>query len=1825
MAVEIPVVVDIEEAFKDAAKKVATAGKPLETSVEALSDRLTATIEKMNHYQVDSNQWKGAVKEVQRLTEMLDLANDKMQRFGSNTGSIKQLSAELSRIERQWEKLGESQKYDKRGAFSTNANKLISDYKAVTAEIQRTGRTLAQMAAEEQRLQSLRAKGLQSRRYENAIMSSGVKTMQVLQEQERILSERLSRTTIGSSKYEKLKVDLLAVTAEMKRLGTTTAETNLNLKAQVPILGQLANMAGMYVSVFSAYRLIHNIREVTAEFEKQKIALAALVQSQAVANELFEQLKTLALQSPFQFMELTTYTKQLSAYQIESDKLYDTTKRLADMSAGLGVDMSRLILAYGQVRAASVLRGQELRQFTEAGIPLVNALAEKFSKLTGEMVSTADVFQLISERAVPFEMIDEIFHDMTDEGGRFYNMQEKLAQTLAGQWSNLKDAIQITFAEIGETEEMQEVFKGVIWAVKALGRHWRDLVSAIKVGTVAWAALKVVKLNNAIATRALTAAEAKEMMTEKGLLIYKRNLLGRYKLVNGQKVIAERRTRRLQAAQMRLARSTNILSFSIAKLRLAFASNPLGFIGGVIGLAATAFSFFTDKAKEATEATEEVAKTTDDYIRGTESAVDTVVKYYTRTEKSIRRYEELSKVTERSTQQQDEFLRLQRELIKEFPSVAGGIDQVTGAIEAETDAIRAARDAELGRKREAAEASLSQLVNRQKALLGTVEDLRKYQELLDQLGRQQFTGEDIYDAFRLFEGQNVTQNFERAANVLTQIQGALKGDWYVMDFFKRIQEEGARDNIITDFIKYSEEYESTTAAITRTVSTLASLRELLDGFTGWKKFFSEQKKITSLGTETMLYTEQEIQNFKSLDEALDDVAKKYKDAKASRDQLEKSFASMVITEDERSKIKAELDVSTALERVLYAILEHYNALGLLQTRGGSGGHQTDPFVTQMKDRIKFMKDFQKGYDELQKHLSSRRAENREASIMLGRGLSLGLTPDEQRMAADNLRQWYRTQIYAVMDEMKKKGAKGTSVTEILGEQFSDKTNWGKTMKEWQGLLQELWDSATDLDNKKLTDNLEKTLKDLQESIKRTETARNFYRDILDLTGDEDMAANISLSVYGDVGAEFKQRIQAQLDEALRSLDTNDIDETLREAFAKQDFATILKNLDKFPEKWQETLKKMAEDSEKYNADRAKDLIKALKDAKTYGEKRVELARQTAKRMADIDAMEVSDEVKNQFRKQNLQKDAEETARLQYEAFKDTPLYIQLFASLDTATTEMLTRMKNRLVEMKSQWKDLSPKDLKELQSRITEIDEQLASRNPFEARLSAWKRYHDMLKEMSREEAEQNAVEKANARVKAERDLERAIQDVNNQQMIYNAIVEEKGEGSAEAQLQLALLNRAKKREKVAARTADKAKEEADAAENIAIAYDDAQKAIVKSTEAIATWVDSLNSAVTAAKDLVSVFASNELTEDVEVMAEGISKALSGASKFALGATRASAGDMTGLVDAVAGVADFATGIFGTASKLRIASMDRQIQAQTRLIDELEYSYGRLEDAISKSFGSDYIYNYNEQLQILEAKRQAYLRQAALERNKGVKADKDQIREYQNAAREVQDQIDSMRQGLAEFFSGTDVTSAARDFADAWINAYREFGSTTSAMSEQFEAMVENMVKNSLAAQLMQNLLQPIFDEIQAASETGGQLTSAEIAHIAEMSKQIIPQINESMEVLMSELTAAGINMRQSASGLTGISRNVANASEESILGLAAGINTQNYYMSYVPTISENVSSILTILGGAPAVGKSSAGTPQTVPYEDQMLEYASGATPRKSGRCSKRLSSRSG
>ena len=331
----------------------------------------------------------------------------------------------------------------------------------------------------------------------DALMKSGRKLTEE-QRQERENLKQLIRL------YQRQVINISNAEARQQRYARSVRETTSEMDRQSRYLSQMTNMIKTATSAYAAKEIISDMIRITGEFEMQRVALRSILQDMTGADMLYEKIQALAVESPFQFKELISYTKQLAAFSVPLDELYDTTKMLADVSAGLGVGMDRLILAYGQIRSAAFLRGTEVRQLTEAGVPILEELRKKFEELGEEGVTVGDVFDKISARMVPFEMVKEVFEDMTSAGGMFYQMQEVQAQTLAGKISNLKDAYEVMFAEIGGKNET--FLKNSVDLVRRLMQNYERLGEIIKVLIGTYGALRVVMSLVAITTKGVSVA-----------------------------------------------------------------------------------------------------------------------------------------------------------------------------------------------------------------------------------------------------------------------------------------------------------------------------------------------------------------------------------------------------------------------------------------------------------------------------------------------------------------------------------------------------------------------------------------------------------------------------------------------------------------------------------------------------------------------------------------------------------------------------------------------------------------------------------------------------------------------------------------------------------------------------------------------------------------------------------------------------------------------------------------------------------------------------------------------------------------------------------------------------------------------------------------------------------------------------------------------------------------------------------------------------------------------------------------------------------------------
>lgn len=1800
MAVEIPVVIDIDKAFDDAIKKLPSVMRPLKNTIEQLSQELNVARQLMAEAPIDSKDWQDAAKWVQGLSQSLDVANDKMRRLAANDGSIKQMTATLASLNRRWEEMGRSQKREWHGGLTDEAKKLYEEYKKI-AERLKENRTLAQMWAREQKRAAdaakAQAEALKAAQDKAFMMSSPANTLGGLQKQESLLTTAISKAVIGSNEYNRYQKQLEAVRGAMARAQGQAEALNGTMTRQQGILGRLASQMGAFVSIFTLVRFAKQVRDVTGELEYQRVALSHLIQDEEYGARLFEQIKKAAIESPFRIKELVTYTKSLAAYNIAQQDLFDTMMRLSDISAGLGVSMDRLVLAYGQVRAASVLRGQELRQFTEAGIPLVDLLAEKFTELNGKVVKSAEVFDLISKRAVSFKMVSEIFEDMTDKGGMFYKMQEQQAATLKGRWEKLKDAFDIGLESIGKTTSFGWQNDAILSILTSLANNLRVIPKLVNAATFAWVAYNGAQvLFVKTARQGLTLEQQRNIaraLASKQVSAVTAKIYGR--------VAAESALTKAITAQYT---ATNILARAWAKLRVAMLTNPIGVIAAAISAAIGLFMTFRKKTDEVARTFEKFDKMIEDTSNG--------LKDFAKTDKLIDRYERLAKITEKTDKEHRKLFQTMTILQDKFPEVEMGVDNETVSLE---EQLKTLRELNAEKEKQVREAGENELENQRGTLRDLEEDyaeqtkkrITKRRLLANQEALLEKEGIDKYSnpAWRRY-----TKEISEADAALAELQQKI---------------DGTQKRIVTlDALLHPENADNTLAA--------------------WRQKIKELTTITINDVTTNLYDDEQLNKWENLDDALSDIIRNKDKAKTSEEKLSEAIRGQ--TGEIRDQIQTQLDWAAAVRQAnqavedffgyysrlsqdvsknfpgllsstfedvdketfskkglfsesdlksiktvveLYSLwatkikavteeIKHYNdkvgaGVGakqqadrkatiksledqkkLLEDMGKLYGfvldnnkknnnYQQDPWILIYKNRMKFMEDFRKSVEDLDKYMNRSSSLSTTQGAMTGRGKSLSIDVSKMSGSREELLKWYDDTIAEITKKIQNLGGKtwaGMGVQAILA-----KDTKSRTIKAWQDLLAEVFKARTDFDLSQQKKDFEKAFNKMKEELKNTEAARNFYKDILGQTGDEQLATTLTVSVYGDIGKDFKERIQSQLDEAFKSLSKADQTPEMKAAIDTQDFGYILSNLDKFSQEWQKVLQEAASSSIQYNAKWLKDLVSSYEKHKTFEERitetkqreaqqRVEIQKWEAEQIAaiDKDATKTTEEktaakakvkaTSTQMQAASTSKEAKDISNIEMEALKATYEWTKAFEDMDNVSTTTLKNLIALLTSYIDKWKDSgdAPESLKAAVQALEQAQAQITERNPYQGAIKGIKDYIKAKQTANRLEKEgkkgtQEYKEAQDAMRKAMKSTEKSVNDVGNTFNTFSSIV-----SSVSDILNLDEMS-------------------------------DGEAVL----QGIAAGLTMVGTALVFINAMFTLLETNPIVLAISAII---------ASVAALGMIM---------------------------SNLSTAGANREIEKQQQAVDALEKSYKRLEKAMEDSFGSDYIYNYQEQMKNLQAQADAYQKMADAERSKGRKADDDKVKEYEDNMDDILEKMDDMKHQLSEYFSGTDLTSAAEDFAKSWIDAYREFSSTTSAMKEKFKEMIDNMVVNSLAGQVMQNILKPVFDAIDEYSKDGA-LTEKEIANIAAMSVAKTEEINTAMTALMERLTAAGVNIRATGSSLSGISKDIAGASEESINALASGINTQNFYMSYMPNIDRNVAAILVAIQGGST--PNTVATPQT-------------------------------
>lgn len=1552
-------------------------------------------------------------------------------------------------------------------------------------------------------------------------------------------------------RYQEAKDKLEELNIQM---GEFDGAANQNALSINNILKKLVSLEALR----KAWDFFDQVKQMTAEFELQNVALGALLQNKDAANTMFEQIKQASLQSPFEVKQLVTFTKQLAAYRIEANKLFPTMSKLADISAGLGVEMDRLILAYGQVKAATVLRGQELRQFTEAGVPMVQALADKLSEMNNRVVETSEVFDLVAKRVITFEMVDEVINDLTGKTGQFFEMQKTQAKTLKGMIVNMEDARNIMLAEIGETEVIKDAMYSLNTTMIALMENWRTVFTLISSTVTGLIAVRLATKDYSVSLKYATKKKAEHIAAQRierknrrleineiGRAIVARQAEGKsVTLLTMKQKLYNWQLEKMIICQNRAVAANSRLIAAFWKLAAAMAKNPIGAAIIALSVLVGVISAVINKSKEAKEELTDVEKASGNLF----NSIDKHNKNKDDNKSILRELDNLTSKAKLNQRETKRLADLTERMYKLYGKEAVNINQSNGAM-----TIR-------------------------------IEKLRELMALEEKHTRMQ-----VEEGLRNAKYQKA--QLEQKRDEQMSIYGfRTQSELYSPDLTKR-QRKWA-DSII----KIIDQIQSWDNTIAEAYNRLEDKPEVKVD-TGWRAKLLD-KNFAGFGA----YDRLTIESMEGFTEMLDDAAKKYKEHKDKLATISKSITDN-LDDSTRKDLENQKVVEEGRAKQFYAILEYFNALDLIadkQKKVSSSNVQS--FID---DQSKFIETIEKTYNTYRKYLNQTKALAETRNALRDKGKSLGIDVDKINVSQDgtlDILGWYESAIRKVQDELKKhKNLADLSIEQLINFKTTD-----KDLKGLIDLLQKLFDQKIKIETSRAEKTLKDSLSKLSKKISRSKEAKTFWEDIFTSTGSASFANNVTKKIYGTTGRSI---VNDQM-KAIRNM-FNGVKDASK-YISEKDWNKLLDLVPNLPEASRSEAEKMINEQITEEVNWLKDLLKTYETALSYSERVAIVRNRTANTIAKIDSSDLltpdqKKTYKNAANKQMLQ----ELANIRSEALQASEEWELVFKDLDTVGGRSVENVINKLKTFIALNKAaLDPTDLKTLNEKLQELEAAYANKNPFKVIADGWNEAwaaigkSKLVEKYTKEELK--AYEAYEAALMEKRTLQDKLSTLDYKKDAKKGEDAEQDKINEEyetTQKRLSELNNVITENAVAWNKVSNAQKEANKTNDEFLA---GLKKVKQALGGINANIDVMSGLVNSVRDLTNATDDSTAAAWFEGINEGLNEmtnlvnTVDSAVAVIQMLNAASSGGSLGVI-AIALGAIYA--IFKGWKAANIKAINDEIKIQEGLIDSLSRAYKRLEEAEKNAYGSDYIDAYQQKLTILRAKQRAYQKQYDKEMEKGKDADKDKLEEYKNKVIETGDEIVAAAQDVSERLTGTNLTNAAKDFANAWIDAYKSFSSTTSAMNDKFDEMIKNMIAESLAAKAVQAILKPVFDLIDELA-ADGEFSEFDIAQVVTAASGATDMINTALGLLMERLRNAGISVRSLGSGMQGISKDIATASEESILSLAAGINTQNYYLSGIYQSVNNVVALL--MGRQPETENARATAQNMVQNASNTADYMS-------------------
>lgn len=1573
----------------------------------------------------------------------------------------------------------------------------------------------------------------------------------------------------------KRKLDILNAAIEqhnknLKEAGVNSRALTEQTSYMAGYMSRWAQRMAFAFSVGSVKNFVEQIASVRGQFELSERSLEAILQNKPKADEIFNKTVELAVKSPFRIKDLVDYTRQLSAYRIESDKLYDTTKRLADVSAGLGVDMGRLILAYGQVKAAAYLRGSEVRQFTEAGINMYGELQQYFKEVKGEAYTTAQIVDMISKRKVTFEDVEAIFQRMTDKGGTFYNMQEIQAETLQGKISNLKDAFDVMLNDIGKANE--GTMKGMVsWGTSLLD-NWKTLA---EIGKALIPILIAIKANSMFAKTSLGQAFSQASGT--GIVRYKalfvNSLDGMKKALKdfGGLVKSSLSGIGVGLAIYAVAEVITTVYDKISKYNenVRKAEEETIKAKGAIGALAGTYN---DLANAATNANsklggKDLEKNIEDRRTTLQKLIDAASKdgltfkinvdsldanqlnaTFSKVEKEYKDFIDSIEVIRRNYAKND---------AKNTWFTDGLDDDADDYKDAVIDAL--AKSSQMERVVANINANYKQATSTTKKYFdeiragqkdneSNIDYMTRMYELIKKINIAQggsdykmpsFIGTSQADFNDLIRAMNSVQD---KAQELNSEFDAVFGDLRKKYSNNPIKIQGVIDRIAAerDWSQYERDLAYRHFGINVYIDRANMEKQVswVDDYIN--DFFAKKKYGISLVVKE-IDDDKAFEGFLGKGDQAAKAAKSWKEVEKRLAAVGKNSPTITVDDTIRKIFKAgeiganQMVISVAKVRAKVrelkkAATQQALALGVNPFEVDAKKNRTKQDKAQrdiLQERISLLKDMNSKYNELIK------TESKETA--------LSATRKYFKEAAQNV-GWKASDILPDDASVAKR------IREI-GSQYKELTKRGNAFR-----------ISADIDLKVSEKEYNKLKDDISRNVNDAFSQMDLYKKLK----DEGMSDELIKSMFGDLTKSFDE-VQEDINNEFNKYIIKDYETHYGKDFTKwgdkviQQYNSDLENTAEVIRKKfsgsdveKEYLNQIQKLNQKIEQDTTDTAQKLFKEYKQRLSDQLQLDR---KYIADRIAImkNFSDPETQKKLLDNIDLDyKKKTGENTWKDFKNSDMYVRLFDNLDKVSSKALDAMAERLQQLRTGLRNLDPTELKTIAEQINKVNEVRNSRNPFKAFTSGLKEMIKASKDLKKSGGVDKYVELNELRADLTSKLQSQNAYVESLEQEYNELAKIKdADESVVAALKLKLATNKSIRDSLKSQL-NLTDEQIAKLGTIMTEEEQAKakfsKSVTDITDVVFTMANSFNTLFEA---LSGSDANLENTLDiVSNIGQAVGSYYSGNY----------AGVVSGAMGALTGVAK----LFSNEGKI-----DKEIARQERAVNSLQHAYEKLKKSMDDAFDTQKLYEYNQKsVDALKKQQKAYQAMINAERGRK-KPDEGKIQEWEQQIDDlnttIQELGESMTEALGGFGSQSNYKSAAEAFSEAWVDAFNEGSDALEALNNKFDEYFNTMLTKQLMNRATSKYIQPIleaFDKAVSEGSEGGNngldVTKKELEGIKELKDKNLALFNEYAKNLMDVLNVKPAG----SSNISALQQGIQSVTESTAQALESILNSLRFYVA---------------------------------------------------------------